>query len=178
MWRGVRTVALLGMFITCELTGAVDMNHGARRTHQSVPDSENVSTTETMTLEQILKELPSDRLEHILRNAGYDNVQLGETNNEPASKRQYVERTKAQQCETVVMNAVSHMTHKEASSTGPNPDARTSEFPSFVETNAEEQASADAEGVSHKELDCECETYKCSCRKDCYCRFVLLSRAS
>ena len=181
-------------------------------THEQVQDTHSVKS-ETLPMEQILRELPAADVARLLAAAGYTNVDLGvPVHAPPSTGKRFVERTTAKQCETVVMHGHSSMTEREtranvrlddldamdgvaagpaqvqgsvgsmgsvehgtsATSAGSAPSP--SQQASFVEEEVVEsksQSRADSsDSKTLKQLNCECETYKCSCRKDCYCRCV------
>lgn len=244
-WWRVIGVALV-LVSRPPVTAAVDMDrasqlhaHSARdhrpglasRDAHSPPHQQQTHETplssvksETLPLEQILRELPAADVARLLAAAGYTNVDLGKPVHDPPSTgKRFVERTTARQCETVVMHGRSSMTEREANarvrldedldamddiaagaaqaqgsagstaggspkraaSTGDNAPAPTQRQASFVEeeeavvesrSEHQSQSRGDSSGdgkTTLKQLNCECETYKCSCRKDCYCRFVV-----
>ena len=127
--------------------------------------------TDTVALESILREMSPADVQKVLALAGYDDAILGRPRHSPPNSGQkYYEKTKATQCETVFMHGFSGMTEQEATAAAQN--APLSEFAELEATETDFPSNASANPETMKDLQCECETYKCTCRKDCYCRFV------
>lgn len=111
-----------------------------------------------------------------LREAGYEDVFLGKQRQGGQEGRQGGEGTYsalldeaefAHHCRTVVMNAEAdqnELVRRAEESAAAEGDP---EVTSFVQ-KAEKLVQGD--GKDSKQLDCDCETYKCHCKKQCFCR--------
>eukprot|EP00940_MAST-03C_sp_MAST-3C-sp2_P002661 g2661.t1 len=120
---------------------------------------------EVEQLSEALKNLKAEDLDKVLRDAGVRDY----TMNANAESTRHHETHLAKQCETVVMFATT-----EGSNIGENEGQDIAEALkngeiSMIEVDSEVSQTTGADDIDAS-LECECDTYKCQCRKMCFCQ--------
>lgn len=111
-----------------------------------------------------------------LREAGYDDVFLGKQRRGGQEDREGGDGTYsalldeaefAHHCRTVVMNAEADKNELVRRAEESAAAERDPEVTSFIQ---KAETLVQGAGEDSKQLDCDCETYKCHCKKQCFCR--------
>lgn len=125
--------------------------------------------SEIQDLSERLKRLNGDVLARVLRDVGVGNYTMREE--ESDEKSEHHETHLAKQCETVVMYTTTKGENIGKHEGMDIEEALKNGEISMIEVDSEMSASEETLGGDiDANLECECDTYKCQCRKMCFCQ--------